>query len=792
MNIKFIDLFLSTLFSLFLSNKIYGFLYDKVPYFGLTDFYVSTPIFDNHHKHLDLGIYFVFLILTFLVLPIFVFLRKKIIKKEFHFKFDFLEKFEPIYKKIYDFLIKFQIFGVVGYIFLHPFDGHFYPRVFILILGLILISLFDLYKRNKNEIKTLSPFLIAPFIFIFLFNNYSQSVISLDSHHFGERFATYFLYEKYNLQFYKDIMLVHGFMDIFPPFLGDKLFNLFNVQGFTLADTFLSNIRIIISLILGLFIFSSAPYLMGFALLFPFSPLFIFASAFILLLKKENLNRPYFSLFLYFIFAILFSIYWTTMGTFWVVSSLPLAIYILYKIFKNNDKNKIIKLSLISLFIALIAFLLKDLAFDYLIQAKNYVKGNIFGFGNDFSQFVDLIWHSTRSFALIVVPFIIFEFIKTIKNKEKNISYLLFLSFILIFPFVSLNYTLGRIDYHLLTRIIPISNVFIVLFVPYFLYKKGLANNKIVKAFFALVILFGSINLISAHTIKNFKKLIKPKTQMEKDINYIGEMKFEKIQKDWLINQKKLINENTKGEYKFFDLNNQGMNYLYFNKNIPVLYVSFFNSITTKQAKESLERLQKNPPDVILIAKEPIYYEDIYPNLRINPVYRWIFLEKRYDFKELNGQIILVRTKTQKELSKKDLYKLDKKLSREQLIHLPEAWANSIKTLPIKKADVDFEYKINEKEITITFKNPIKGDMVDLIYINPTLSKEIKTKKYKIEINDNESIIYCDSVKGHILVPFDNYPSWLVQDEIKEIKIKFKNKGNIFKNSIVELYKRNN
>src|SRR5699024_7582745 len=127
----------------------------------------------------------------------------------------------------------------------------------------------------------------------------------------------------------------------------------------------------------------------------------------------------------------------------------------------------------------------------------------------------------------------------------------------------------------------------------------------------------------------------------------------------------------------------------------------------TNQAKESLKRLQKNPPDVILIKGNEKIYEGIYPSIRINTIYRWLLLSKLYTLIKEDKYAILTKNKKAKNFTKKELYELDKILARKDLGHLGEAWASSLKNLPVKEAKFNYTCMVAPNAVTIKFNKPI-------------------------------------------------------------------------------------
>ena len=165
---------------------------------------------------------------------------------------------------------------------------------------------------------------------------------------------------------------------------------------------------------------------------------------------------------------------WTTMGSFWVIASLPLVFYMIYLVIKQKNSSKYIQLFIAALVLALIIFFNKELIYNYLQQAQFYIKGNLYVFGNDFGiynfSFINTIYYFLKLSILIFTPLFILELINSIKKKE--VSGILFFSFLILLPIVSLSYTLGRIDNQFMTRIMYLSMSFLAVMIPYYIRKK--------------------------------------------------------------------------------------------------------------------------------------------------------------------------------------------------------------------------------------------------------------------------------------------------------------------------------
>ena len=801
-HIKFLDIFVSSIISLFLAIKLYDFLYDKIGWYNLPDFYVGVSIYNNHNKFLDIWIYFIYLILFFIFFPCIYMLSNKF-KKKIKIKTaetksnniktsnlvshivasssepplcspfkgttpKFCSHLSGLSQNLLGhILLKFKNLQYIfpfNFIFLYPFDGNFYPKLLILISILIIITMISVYYCNKNN-KGFSIFALTALIFIICFQGYIVNAAPADDHHFGEQFTAFLMHNKFNLEYYQDIMLVHGRKDIIPAMLGNFFFSGNNVQSYCMGDILHRNLLLILT-ILSVFIAFSKNILYVTPLLLLNTPnaAVMFVSVYLALIKENFMKNYVVWFWVYFVTAIIFASYWTTIGTFWVTASLPAFIYVVYKM-QNKKTNLII--AFIILFLLSIIF--RNSFFEYLSLSKYYIQGNLYAFGNDFINienkmpFVIAIEWFYKMFALFFTPVIILEIVNHIKTKDLNKIF--FLLFSLIFVIVSLAYTMGRLDNGNFFRLEYISFPFLCLIMPYWFCKfaqieQKIKFEKILSIVLVIYILYSCFYLLP-------KKFNISEYQNNAKLFNVGNIKLDENQEKRLMQIKEYLYSKKENEI-FLDLTNRGMHYLYFNKKIPVRYTSFYNSISTKQAVETVEKIRKNPPDNILIFSNNILHDNIFPSIRINALYRWIFLNGKYEYKKIDNNIFLEKSNNTVKYDQEELDDLDYYMGAENLKYLPEVWANSLKTLPLKEIITNCIVNQYGRELKIIFFEPQQIKNLDLLYIDTGLDK---SSNYTILINNSKSKIKCKSKTGKILVPLDNYPSWLLNENVTEITI---------------------
>lgn len=767
-NINKFSIIISVFLSAFITIKVYDFLYTKFNYINLPDFYAGSSIYLDHNKFLDIYIYFIYLICFFVLLPLISLFFKKTDKKENKRIRDKNKKSQISYiNKYFNFQYIFPLF----YICLHPFNGIIYKKLILIIITLILISIYDIYQRGKKEEKTISPFAISALLFGIYFYTYNIQIAPVDDHHFGEKFATFFLHENFHLQYYKDIMLVHGYIDVISPWFGKYIFNSNNIYGYCLGEILLRNINFLLLLIPGFYLFKKN-FIFLTPMLFIKMPSItsIYVITFLCLLNKNIFKRSYIWLSIYIIISFIFFMVWTTIGTFWIVASLPAAIYIIYRQIKNSSSKDNINFIFPASLLLMLLFLSKNILFNFFEQAAYYIKGNLYAFGNNFGSFniciQQILYYSYKLFALLIIPIFIIELFYRLKEKYLNIRFILFLIFAIIFPIISLGYTMARIDGELMQRIEYISVPYLLILFPFYIYIKNSAIlGKKLKLFLYTLLSLALINGCLL-LIPKLKKIYYIPSTNNSILMNVGKINLDTKNMNRLEELNSIINYND----TFYDLTNRGMHYLYLNKKINVPFISFYNSITEKQAEISLKNLKENPPDKILIYSESNIHDNIFPSLRINPIYRWVLLSKKYQLVKYNKNIILKKSKNDILYSKEDLQYLDYILSNSNLLFLPEVWGNSINTLKLKENMIKYKTTYLGDKIIIQTEDDINGKNIGLLYFKP-VSKQKLNVKYTIKINNSESELECRSKNGTILIPMDNFPSWLVNDKINKIEI---------------------
>ena len=727
------DLLINSIFSIAIAILIFNFTAGFFTIGQLKDFYTGEAVFENYNKQLDVTFFFLYLLIYLIFIPLYKMLKKYI--------FDFSNSKNHLCRNL--------------------------SIVFIFILSIIAFGEF--------------------------FYNHQ---VFVDPHHQAEHLNTFFMHKKFNMEYYKDIMLVHGGRDIVSGWIGANILGADNLYNYYCANAIFYNLLICIYFLLCVSVFSD-----GLFFLIPLTGLCIhdnlfillgcYVLAFLFLIKDFLFKKPILFLGLYIVLSFCFGAFWTTMGMAWVISALPAAVYAFYEILKQKNVCKNIILMALLLLIC-IAVCYPTLPY-FVAQAFIYAKANLFSFGTIMPQInSNYIEFFIKLFAFIAFPVLAILGIKQFMNRESLDKKTMFIIiFSLIFVLCSLTYTLGRIDGDSFVRLSYVSFVFLFILVPSLLY---INYKKISSVFINYLILISALGLIAGvmfkfcFTLKSgFFINTRPQT-VSSQLKNTGNLDIRNDEKYALEDITSFINKYKKPADTFLDMTNKGLLYYILDTKMPMPYVSYYNMVASSQAQDVVKNWENNEPDVIFINDSSERIDNVYPSLRINAIYRAILLSGNYKLaKDHNDNALLYKAKH--EFSDEEKALLDRYLASSQLKYLPDTWGNSVKTLPLIGIEIPFVFQMMALDdstiFNIHFVQPINGKDLELIYLNFYTNKPAK---YIMQVNDSNSTLFFESKNNKVLIPFDNYPSWLLNKKVTDISFKTDLKFN--KKPQIEFYKR--
>lgn len=780
-----IDLILNSILTFCISVFLFYMIFPNRGYSALKDFFVGETIYSDYNKFYDIYFVFLYIILFFIVLAAYKTIKsfcfeQKIVQSKLNGKIIY-----PL-----------QYLSLLGYFIIYPFDGHLYKGLLAVVLLLIALGCYDLHRLKKlsrqDGLIHFSVFSVTAIVLLCAGRFYSAQNFYIDTHHDAEHFSAYYMHTVHKMSYYKDIMLVHGGRDLAESWLAAHFFGGNNLYTYILGKALFFNIIVIFFSFLCLFVFDKNPVaLIALASLYrndePTGLLGIYLLMYFVLLKDRIFNKTFVFLSLYIIFALLFFQFWTTLGILWVVSVLPVVLYKLVLTIKEKEFKQFILPAVILL--GLLFVFAKDLYY-FSQQAGFYTDGNLFGFGTAMPELnIKNAGIYFKLAAILAVPSFIVLTVKEFFKETKNLKYIFVLISAIVLVLCSLNYSIGRIDGSQFTRMLIISINTLFVIIPFLVYQKSeKLNTQTVKYIILTAIFVFFMTAVSKISYALQFKRIPPYEEHNLQIKTMLDDK--KALNDSMHQTLYFLKKYLTKEDSFLDLTNNGILYYVFDKKIPVPYTSFYNIVSDKQAWHTLKILTPEFPDKILITRADFPLDNVYPSLRINPVYRHLLLKGKYklvsDTTGLNA--LLIKTKDKKPYNQNELKMLDDCLSKGNLDYLPDAWGRKPE---FKMQKTALNYVLEKIVIpqgtifNIHFVKPIKGSDIDLISFD--LTKNIKSS-WAMQINDSDSLLFFNTKTGSMLIPFDNYPSWLLSENITDISIK--TNSNIKEVPVITFFKR--
>lgn len=805
--ISFGEIFLSLFFSFSSYLILHKLFFMSIKYSSLNDFYTGISVYSNINKYSEIYFIFIYFLLFFVFLYVIRFIKNlnfeniksyfisaSIITITFSSLLYGLSAFwvcNCLVDKIpllitiifcisYLFHIDFKklpviilqclsVFGICGIFSFKHYDVT--PLGYLIFILLVGISLFDVIRRKNFSIfkNKISPFALIPFV-VLLFGYRVNYFSNIDFHHLGEKVSTFWSVDHFGAKYYKDIMLVHGFADVIPFYLGKYLLGDSSLSGFYSGLALLNNFRITFTFLVLYFLFCGRINFILPALYFTGDVSFMLPT-YLLIIKKYFLKRYYLFISLFIIFSLLFINFRTSIGSAWFVAALPALFAVIYSLVKDKSyscfSKKLYFICIIFSFI-LVACVFRDEIIGYLSKAIYYLKGNLIVFGTmlNITKFYILPF---KIFQYFILPFILFMFIRSIVNKECKIEILLIYTFALLFPTLLINYSLGRIDGENLTRAVDISYQYLLVLVPYYLYKFTLKYKRTMKIV-SIIFIIISLGIFIRQISYSNRMFISNSNNKIYDTNYnFGFSKLSDNEIDFVKNVDSIVRKYSVSNDDFLDLTNHGALYFFLNKQLPIPYVSFYNAISPKLVKKYSEDFKAEKYHVIMIAPN-IRHDDVFVSLRIPSLYKKILLSQHYYLVNENGYIFLIYTKDKMKFTKAELETLDKFLALRCLDYLPEAWYNNKLLNKLENLNIDYtlEQLSEGKGYKVKFNSKIKGSDIDYI----KLQLNTKDKFIRLKLNNIQNEIIYSSDSGKALIPFANYPSWLLTEDVHEIIIK--------------------
>ncbi|MDR1695843.1 MAG: hypothetical protein LBR69_04350 [Endomicrobium sp.] len=699
-----------------------------------------------------------------------------------------------IYTGIF-FIIYFCIRGYIQKLPLSPLpEGNFIERV------TNKFSDFILYKSGRLTLPGKTALIFAGIFIVYFFSaaEYDYSTIPADHLHFGEKLLGWWLASDPGSRIYETFYPIHNYKDIIPGFIGNLLGDN-HTSGAIIGNILFYNLCLITASSAILIIF---PFAMSLIILLPLR--FITALpyiAMIILFKDDSVFKSYPKwLSFYCLFSVSLYCLEPTAGVPFALSLFPLCIYGLYVYYKgSNYRNFCLSIGLITAVAAIFFIIFREYFIHSFEVLFTFAKYNIVAFGQpgyrDFGSPIYSKIHfifnlAYKSPVYFLFPVFILLFFKELKRKKMQAAF--FLSAMLIFLIISINYALVRFDFEDMLRAHKLAMCFVYLLFPAFLYFNREQYKKLLNFYilFILLLLFFQTAFkfkykeadyihnylqeptfsFNVNALKN-RFFVKNRTLEENDVFRQGYSRF--IESDFkeILSIREFLYDTGFDDKSFFDFTNNTIFYYHFNKKPPFPFWTFNNIIDPETDFQYAKKIFTNLPDYVLIHSKYFLFDHFRPSVKTNAIYRTLILSGKYNLFGHNEQVFLVKNGNAF-LSKTDIEMLDTVLGTKNLRYMPDSWGMSFNTL---KNRLDELYPASQithdgNKLIIVFDKPLSAKILDFILIDGKFNAD-----YSVRVN-NSFILSASRNKETSLVPLDVSPAYLLGGDVKEIAINFSDK----------------
>lgn len=268
----------------------------------------------------------------------------------------------------------------------------------------------------------------------------------------------------------------------------------------------------------------------------------------------------------------------------------------------------------------------------------------------------------------------------------------------------------------------------------------------------------------------------------------------------------------------YLDMSGHGADYFYLNRRQPIQIAAVYNLITEQQQLRAITSLKKQDIPVILLSAENINHDGGPASLRANLLYRYILLQTNYKIAKIDDYIWLIREDRIDRFSDQDRVvitdlgddvvnnSINEVYNCHDLQMIPRAWGNSYSSLAKK---MHLAYHIPDNLIIVDHgaacldfnlaQLNLRGGDVGVLSFNficndasfePSFKVYWTTDKNKIE-NELMSVKFVGK-SGYFMIPIDSIPAWLLAKQVMSIRIEVVNKDlcGSFKIKNINLFRR--
>ncbi|WP_318495620.1 hypothetical protein [Photobacterium leiognathi] len=603
--------------------------------------------------------------------------------------------------------------------------------LYILTLVIFVITILE-YKKKSYQYFSYSSLVF----FLILTLGKFTFVYSLDEYHMGELFTSFHQLYDFASKSYVDYIPTKGYMQVVIGYVNDVFFHgdylslmpaiivsniIFIVLLTIVLKLRLSNFYILLLYIIGLPIIGDN-FTGQYSLILP--------SIIALDYLYRKVNIALFLVF-YFIINYLYFVYYNAFALAFFMATIPAVLYLTYKNRIKCYKSIRMKSTIILIFSFLLILILN---YDYILKSLIYVlsnsKSNLLYWGNygDVKYFLmSNLW---------IVPCSIFIFLLINRKLQFNERNVIWISYLVISPFVLLGYMEGRADItyvraHYFT--IVYLNVLIASIIM--LWAKNDVRIKLMAIFLIMVSFIYYGKYIKFNPISNLDSY--SITRIPDNLKYIKHSEIPKLGQGFILNERY---DDLYKEYNLFkklkenetfliidDYVTQSARYSIFNKKIPTISHSVLNISSIREQISELDKISRSNVEIVRISSGLKRYQLIY---------KYFIDKENYNVYAYDNKHYLISDEYFRRLDKLDIVKDEhylESLSTNEFGLLPIKWGEALhnEVNILKKHNLNFNYKIandfssslneiigNDPYFIYEFVGEnIKGSSIDLINI---------------------------------------------------------------------------
>lgn len=485
---------------------------------------------------------------------------------------------------------------------LFEFNNSYIYFIYFLAIILFISSIKEIIK-NKGYILSSTTVLVITLSLAAI-----SRIYALDEYHIGELFTPFHQLFILGQSAYSEFIPTKGFMHVAVGFLNNFFFD----GGYITIGSANKIFSLLTGIFLVLFLkyfYSKEKVLLFFLLLMPISGHYYPILIGLVLLSNEKIIKNHINfIIVYSFFSLVYFFYYNAFAIAFAISVLPLFLYYSYYAIKHKLKINLLQYSLIFIFLSLIIYF-NELIYYSIKYSLDNSSSNLFYWGN-YGSYEKFITSNLWIFSWIVLAAYLYENFKKITNDK-----LLWILFLIIFPFVILSYLEGRAD-GVFARALGFSYYYSFLLFVYLVTFYKRENKIFMLLLFSTLLLpfiFNSkipyLNLKSIINFDRFKSITINSTSSEfvknSDIPNLGQGFIEKSRLLDLQKEYQLINIlNTDENFLIIDpYVSQSARYSIFDKKVPTKSHSVLNISSLNSQSDELKKLKESNVKIIRITE---------------------------------------------------------------------------------------------------------------------------------------------------------------------------------------------